>query len=196
MNKVENERVYALRDLLRHLRSETLARVRDRRHEQNEAVTPPPGDELDVARSLAEVETAASLIERAEDRLKAIDSALGKLEQGRYGECEDCGSEIPIERLRVLPFATRCVYCQDKRNRGRAIGEGTIDEPFRHTWEVPEETDESFEKSDEMFSPEEKMPVRDRSPFGPEVGEFEQLPPTATAKRRGRVKKKVEDTGE
>jgi DnaK suppressor protein len=190
MKKLEPDRVRALRDLLRHLRNETLARIREHRQEQDEAATPPPGDELDMARSLAEVETEASLIERAEYRLKAIEAALVKLEQGRYGECEDCGSEIAIDRLKALPFATRCVECQTKRNRGRAVGEGTIDEPFRRTWEMPEEMDESFEKGDETSSPEEKMVIHDQSPFGPEVGDFEQLPPTGTAKRRGRVKKK------
>ncbi len=190
MKKIEPERVRALTDLLRHLRNETLAKIREHRQEQDEAATPPPGDELDMARSLAEVETEASLIERAEYRLKAIEAALGRLEQGRYGECEDCGCAIAIDRLKALPFATRCVDCQAKRNRAGALGEGTIDEPFRRTWEMPEETDESFEKGDESSSPEESMPVRDRSPFGPEVGEFEQLPPTGTAKRRGRIKKR------
>ena len=190
MSKIGKARAQALRDLLRHLRNETLARVREHRQEQDQAATPPPGDELDMARSLAEVETEASLIERAEDRLKAIDEALDKLERGRYGECEDCGAEIPIERLRALPFAARCVECQNKRNRARRVGVGTIDEPFRRTWKPPEETDESFERGDELSPPEEDMPVREQSPFGPEVGEFEQLPPTGTARRRGRVRKK------
>lgn len=196
MNRIEENRLQALRELLRHLRNETLARVREYRQEQDEATTPPPGDELDMARSLAEVETEASLIERAEYRLKAIQAALARLERGRYGECEDCGLEIPLERLRALPFAIRCVDCQGKRNRTIGVGEGTIDEPFRRTWELPEETDESFEKGDEMSAPEENVPVRDQTPFGPEIGEFEQLPPTGTAKRRGRVKKKEQRENE
>lgn len=187
---MDKKRLQSLRELLKHLRNETLARVRDYRREQDDAATPPPGDELDMARSLAEVETEASLIERAEYRLKAIDAALARLEQGRYGECEDCGLDIPLERLRALPFATRCVDCQGKRNRGIGVGEGTIDEPFGRTWKAPEETEESFEKGDEMSPPEENVSVRDQSPFGPEIGEFEQMPPTGTARRRGRVKKK------
>jgi RNA polymerase-binding protein DksA len=191
MSKAEEKRLQTLRELLSHLRNETLARIREYRQEQDEASTPPPADELDMARSLAEVETEAGLIERAEYRLKAIDAALSRLERGRYGKCEDCGLNIPLERLRALPLATRCVDCQAKRNRSRGVGEGTLDEPFRSTWELPEEADESFEKGDEMSAPEENIPVRDRAPFGPEIGEFEQMPPTGTARRRGRVKKRA-----
>ncbi len=79
MNKAEEKRLQTLRELLSHLRNETLARIREYRHEQDEASTPPPADELDMARSLAEVETEAGLIERAEYRLKAIDAALSRL---------------------------------------------------------------------------------------------------------------------
>ena len=49
--------------------------------------------------------------------------------------------------------------------------------------------DESLEKQDSMTEPEEALIVRDRDPFGPEVGEFEQLPPGPTARRRGRPKR-------
>jgi RNA polymerase-binding transcription factor len=190
MKKTEEKRLQTLRELLSHLRNESLARIRQYRQEQDEAFTPAPADALDMARSLAEVETEAGLIERAEYRLKAIEAALSRLERGRYGKCEDCGLNIPLERLRALPFATRCVDCQAKRNRARGVGEGTIDEPFRRTWEVPQEADESFEKGDRMSSPEENIPVRDQTSFGPEIGEFEQMPPTGTARRRGRVRKK------
>ncbi len=184
------ERIQKLRQILNHERTIALERVREIRQEQEQDVAPPPSDELDVARSLAEVETHASLIEQAEFRLKAIDRALSRLEQGRYGVCEDCGEEIPFERLRLVPFAVCCVGCQQARNRRRRAGEGTVDEPSRHVWTLPEEMDESLEKQDALTEPEEALTVRDREPFGPEIGEFEQLPPTPTARRRGRPKKK------
>src|ERR1700720_1366461 len=34
--------------------------------------------------------------------LTAIDEAMGRLERGIYGICEECGQEIPEERLRVI----------------------------------------------------------------------------------------------
>lgn len=46
--------------------------------------------------------------------LEAMDAALGKLDDGTYGECEVCGEEIDEERLKVVPFATKCVKCKGK----------------------------------------------------------------------------------
>ncbi|HVN91124.1 MAG TPA: TraR/DksA family transcriptional regulator [Candidatus Binataceae bacterium] len=180
----------ALGDVLRHARNQSLARIRELRGEQEADVTAPPSDEMDVARSLADVETHASLIERAEFQLKAIDAAFSRLERGRYGLCEECGEEIPLVRLKLLPFAAFCVDCQTKRNRQRRVGEGSIDEPSRYRWAPPEEMDESLEKQDALMAPEEQIIVHDEGPFGPEVGEFEQTVPVATARRRGRPKKR------
>ena len=111
-----SERLQTLRNLLAHQRNEALARIRDFRRAQEEDAEPLPGDELDAARALAEVETHAGLIERAEYRLKAIAAALSRVEEGRYGICEGCGEDIPVDRLKVLPFAAYCVDCQSKRN--------------------------------------------------------------------------------
>ena len=184
-----SERVQSLRNLLNHQRNEALARVRDLRKAQEEDATPPPGDEQDAARTLADVETHAGLIERAEYQLKAIAAAFSRLERGLYGICEECGEEIPAARLTALPFAAYCVDCQSKRNQRLRPGEGDVDEPSRHVWTLPEEMDESLEKQDALMEPEERLIVHDQRPSGPEVGEFEQLPPTPTARRRGRPRK-------
>jgi RNA polymerase-binding transcription factor len=189
-NTVDGVRIQKLRQIINHERTLALTRVREIRQEQEGDVSPPPSDELDVARSLADVETHASLIERAEFRLKAIDQALSRLERSSYGICEDCGEEIPLERLKVLPFAACCVSCQEARNRGARPGEGALEGPSRRRWKLPEEMDESLEKQDSLTEPEEALSVRDRDPFGPEVGEFEQLPSAPNARRRGRPRKK------
>ena len=187
---IESNRGYELAAILRHARNESLARVRELRAEQEADVIPPPSDELDAARSLADVETHASLIERAEYQLKAIDAAFNRLERGRYGLCDECGEEIPLKRLEILPFAAYCVDCQTKRNRLRRVGEGSIDEPSRYRWSVPAEMDESLEKQDSLAAPEEQIIVHEGQPFGPEVGEFEQMVPVSTSRRRGRPKKR------
>ncbi len=49
--------------------------------------------------------------------LERIDEALRKIEEGTYGICEDCGSEISEERLKVIPFAIYCVECMEKREK-------------------------------------------------------------------------------
>lgn len=160
-----DEREQILRDLLNHERNLALARVREYRIAQEEEATPPPSDELDAARALADVETHASLIEQAEDRLRRIDFAFNLMEQGRYGVCAQCGEEVPLARLKVVPFAAYCVDCQEKRNHLRRLGKGNIDEPFAHRWDLPEEMAESTETSHDEF-----VPISEEGPAEAESG--------------------------
>ncbi|HET9451620.1 MAG TPA: TraR/DksA family transcriptional regulator [Aggregicoccus sp.] len=50
--------------------------------------------------------------------LKRVVKALGKLREDPdgYGECEECGDELPLGRLRAMPYAEFCVACQGKRD--------------------------------------------------------------------------------
>jgi DnaK suppressor protein len=56
------------------------------------------------------------------ERLREVEDALDRLEEGTYGVCEDCGAPIKLERLKILPFTTYCVRCQKKREQ---MGEGS-----------------------------------------------------------------------
>jgi DnaK suppressor protein len=57
-------------------------------------------------------EIAAAVVDRLSRELQAVDRALDDIEAGRYGICRDCGDPISEARLKVMPFATRCVTCQ------------------------------------------------------------------------------------
>ena len=183
--KKNDDRLRRLRQMLHQERTRTYQRIRELRNEQRQDATPAPGDELDKARSLSEVETHAGLIERAEYRLKAIDAALSGIDRNRYDLCEACGQEIPVERLQALPFTAYCIECQRKRNNLLRPGQGVIDEASNKLWAMPTE----MEAQDALVEPEERLFVHDRKPFGSELGEFEQQPGVATARRRGRVKR-------
>lgn len=50
-------------------------------------------------------------------QLTQVEEALVKLEMGSYGLCEECGKEIDKARLRVAPYASCCVDCQERRER-------------------------------------------------------------------------------
>jgi RNA polymerase-binding protein DksA len=169
-------------------RAQTCERIRKLRCDQSQDVTPAPADNFDEARSLAEVETHASLIEAAERRLEAIDDAVGRLARNHYGLCEQCGNEIPIERLQALPFAALCVGCQRKRDSLRNPAANLLGEQESRVWSLTAETDDSLEKQDDLAAPEEHLSVRDKNPFGAELGKFEQMAPSPTSGRRGRIK--------
>ncbi|GBE02326.1 general stress protein 16O [bacterium BMS3Bbin06] len=51
------------------------------------------------------------------ENLNKIDEALRKIDEGTYGICEDCGTEIDEERLKVIPFAIYCVDCMEQREK-------------------------------------------------------------------------------
>ncbi len=55
--------------------------------------------------------TALMLVDRAERRLWEVEEALARVADGTYGYCIDCGTGIPLERLRALPATEMCVGC-------------------------------------------------------------------------------------
>ena len=48
---------------------------------------------------------------RRRARVARIDAALGRIDDGDYGECLECGEPIPPRRLEIDPAATLCVSC-------------------------------------------------------------------------------------
>jgi DnaK suppressor protein len=79
-----------------------------------------PGDEMDVASEHAEAETHARLIEHRWSSQAVLDDALERLRRGLYGICEECGEEISLERLSVIPFTAYCIDCQHQRENKKA----------------------------------------------------------------------------
>jgi DnaK suppressor protein len=58
-----------------------------------------------------------TLSESARREVMQIDAALRRLDEGKYGQCIDCGQEIPVERLRALPFTLRCQEDEEEREK-------------------------------------------------------------------------------
>jgi len=58
-----------------------------------------------------------SLSETARREVMQIDAAIGRMDEDEYGTCVDCDQEIPIERLRALPFTLRCQEDEEVRER-------------------------------------------------------------------------------
>lgn len=63
----------------------------------------------DAAQATAERAEILSFVEKARERLSAVDTALAKMDQGSYGVCEVCGRPIPDARMEARPMSTRCV---------------------------------------------------------------------------------------
>ncbi|HEY7706387.1 MAG TPA: TraR/DksA C4-type zinc finger protein [Gaiellaceae bacterium] len=72
----------------------------------------------DTATETVEREIGNTLEEHDERLLVAIDEALKRIDDGTYGKCVNCGSPIPEERLEAMPWATLCIDCKRKEERG------------------------------------------------------------------------------
>lgn len=81
-----------------------------------DVVTRDPED-TEFASVLSDREVSENLVQLLEQNREQVDHALERLNQGTYGVCEDCGKQIPAERLRFRPEATRCVDCQARHDR-------------------------------------------------------------------------------
>lgn len=55
-----------------------------------------------------------ALLEARTRQRNQLDDALRRLDEGTYGICEDCETEISPARLRAMPFARRCIKCQEQ----------------------------------------------------------------------------------
>ena len=72
-------------------------------------------DAVESAEADIQEDIEFALVQMKSETLNKINDALGRLEQGNYGNCFDCGEEIAEKRLRALPFAVRCKDCEEAR---------------------------------------------------------------------------------
>lgn len=112
-----------LRSILEERRLEIIGEVqhkmRDVRTEG--AAVPAQGVRDEAEHSEAEIQDDIefALIQMKAETLKKIGDALTRLEEGSFGDCYECGSEIAERRLRALPFAARCTSCEEAREDAR-----------------------------------------------------------------------------
>jgi RNA polymerase-binding transcription factor len=58
-----------------------------------------------------------TLEEHSEYVLSSIDGALGRIGDGTYGNCLNCGHAIAQDRLAAIPWATHCIECKRLEER-------------------------------------------------------------------------------
>jgi DnaK suppressor protein len=67
-----------------------------------------------------ERDLAVAALDRDTLLYREIQAARGRLADGTFGICEDCEAEIPERRLAAIPWARRCVPCQERADRAQA----------------------------------------------------------------------------
>jgi RNA polymerase-binding protein DksA len=94
-------------------------------HKENPGSIEDETEEMPIDNHLAETATATldreidyTLEENSEHVLAAIDVALERIEDGTFGKCVACGREIAEDRLAAIPWATQCIDCKRREERG------------------------------------------------------------------------------
>jgi DnaK suppressor protein len=74
-------------------------------------------DSMDLTSSELETSMRMRLRNRETLYAKKIQEALRRIEDGTFGECQDCGEAIEMKRLQARPTATLCVSCKEEQEQ-------------------------------------------------------------------------------
>lgn len=74
-------------------------------------------DEMDLASTEYLQSFTFRLRGREKTFLSKIQKALGKIEQGDFGRCEECEEEISVKRLEARPETNLCIKCKEDQER-------------------------------------------------------------------------------
>jgi RNA polymerase-binding transcription factor len=102
-----------------------VAAALDYLHLENAGSLREEAEEAPLADNLAETASVTldreidySLEEASTYVLAAIEEALGRLDAGTYGSCVTCGRPIGDDRLEAIPYASQCIECRQREERG------------------------------------------------------------------------------
>ncbi len=118
-----------LRSAIEDRRRALLVEIQDglarSREDNQEAIAGPSGDPGDISVADLVAHLGHADARRDVGELREIEAARVRLEEGTYGDCQDCGREIDFRRLRAYPAALRCIECQTRYEKTHAGGAGS-----------------------------------------------------------------------
>jgi DnaK suppressor protein len=75
-------------------------------------------DQMDEIQYASERDLAIRNVDRESTLLRQVKAALRRIHDGSFGTCIECDSAISPKRLAAVPWAQRCIQCQDAADRG------------------------------------------------------------------------------
>ncbi len=111
IKKIRKELIEEKKEIL-----EAMERLRER---EDSYLNDTVGDDLDKASGNSQRELLFSLSDHDHQRLDAIEDAIQKIDEDRYGICDQCSKKIRNDRLKAIPYARLCMKCKpDSENNG------------------------------------------------------------------------------
>jgi len=102
---------------LDEMRKVILREIKDDLRQGREGAKEDGMDTYDLASEERDREISFILGDREREKLQSIETALARIEEGTYGICENCESDIAPGRLDAMPFSRLCVSCQAEQEK-------------------------------------------------------------------------------
>ena len=127
MNK---KKLAKFRSQLESIRSELLGDVEKSNQNIRSGETGQIADISDDAARTYNLQLEGELGKQEWQRLKQVDMAIKKIEEGEYGVCGQCEEPIPEARLQVVPFTEFCTNCLSEMEKNPKAISVNDEDPF------------------------------------------------------------------
>jgi len=110
---MDKKELQKIKETLLQMRQEVMAEIHEKYMASREL-----GDEgnlpdlADASSNAYHRELLLNISEAQHGKIRDIDAALARFEQGEYGICAKCGDEISPRRMEVRPFSRYCIDCK------------------------------------------------------------------------------------
>ena len=127
MNVADNEKSRVL-EVLTRKESELVRTLRKR----DGIAIERSADQMDEIQYASERDLAIGNVDRETTLLRSVRAALQRIREDAFGTCVDCESEISTKRLAAVPWAPRCIGCQEAVDRDGQERSEPMSEPLAH----------------------------------------------------------------
>ena len=115
---MEHKKLKTFREKLLQKKQEILVAYNKNMTYGKEADEEGAQDIADKASNSYTKEFLFSLSNNERDLLQLVDEALVRIDDRRFGVCVVCEDEMDRKRLEAVPWAKRCIACQEKQEQG------------------------------------------------------------------------------
>lgn len=117
---------------LREQQRELLHTIENAEKEIRDFSAPVPLDPIDLSGFTASKESLFARASHDRSRLRLIQRALERVNDGSFGICVECEGPIGMKRLQALPWASHCIQCQEQAEVARLAGNLNLDMTLPH----------------------------------------------------------------
>lgn len=117
MKHLTKKQLEILRRRLHEVRREILGDVEKAKAHRRESGDDGTQDIADMAADTYSRQVLMDLGERERERLREVEAAFKRMEDGTYGICEETDEPIPFTRLEAIPYARYTVAAQNELER-------------------------------------------------------------------------------